>query len=1063
MAGKLHIRLLGGFHISSNGELLPVMHSQRMQALISYLVLHRNSPQSRQYLAFRFWPDSSEKQARTNLRQLLHHLRNSLPDPDTFLQIDNQTVRWNPDSPFTLDTAAFEQIIEQSKSAAKNDDEPARISLLEQAVDLYQGDLFPECYEEWIEPVRERLKTEYMDALSQLINYFEASRDYQKAIGFAEKLLLCDELCEGTYVTMMRLHALNNDRAKAIHIYREFKNLLKRELGIEPGSETQKFYNRLISNITENSVSPEKESEHTFTLSSDWPLVGRQSEWQNLQNAWKKVLDGDNLFVCISGDPGIGKSRLGLEFLETVRRQGYITTYSRCYETAGTLSYGPVTDWLRDDGIQRYLDDLDPVWLQEIARLLPELLVQHRDLPKPEPLNEKWQRNQFFEALTKAFHVSNKPKLLFLDDLQWCDRETLEWLGYLINAGKGRHLLVIGTLRPVEGADNATLQELLTDLRGSGKFKEIHLEGLNAAESMELAAGVAGVRENPIPEIYAESEGNPLFVVEFVRQSLIKESGAGLKRQDSATGSEIILPTEDLHVPPKVHEVISARFRQLDENTREFIGLAAAIGREFSFRLLAEASGQEEPAVLRALEKLLSHHIIRELRSGDYDFSHDKLREVAYHTMTGARRRWFHRQIAGAIEALHADNLAHYSGRLAVHYDRGGRHIRAIEYYQEAAAHARQILADREAVDYAKRAVMLLDTISDENKRNKLERNILIGYLVSLVHLNGYSSGDIPGKCKRIRYLSSAMGESTPEPVLRTLAISNLTSGNLDNSLKIGREIFNQAEKKRNRIGLVEACYVLGVTLDKQGKFTEADKHLKSVVQNHNPEQQQEHIRVYGQDPFVICKVRRAKVLWKLGQTEKAKRLSEEALDEAAELDHPFSLNYVRTVIAWMHLLQENSIAVQQVTREIIRSSKNFGFKLWLAHGKIFHGFDMSIQKNDGDGISKIREGIALLDQIDYTIDRPFFYSLLATALANQKHYSEATLLMDTSVKKLEQTGERWMEAEIYRLHGEIYLKAISANVEKAKSRFKKAIEIARQQKAVSFEQRALASLEKVA
>ena len=1063
MDGKLHIKMLGGFHISSNGEPLPVMHSKRIQELLSYLVLHHNSPQSRQYLAFRFWPDSSEKQARTNLRQLLHHLRQSLPDPDGFLQIDNQTVRWNPDSPFTLDTAAFDQLIGQSKSAANIDDEPTQISLLEKAVDLYRGDLFPECYEEWIEPVRERLKKEHMDALSQLIDYFEISRDYQKAIGYAEKLLLCDELCEDTYVTLMRLHALNNDRAKAIHIYRECTNLLKRELGIEPSGETRKFYDRLISSTTADPGSPEKDSEHTFTLSSDWPLVGRQSEWQNLLNAWKQILGGDNLFVCISGDPGIGKSRLGLEFLDSIRRQGYITTYSRCYETAGTLSYGPVTDWLRDDGIRRFLDDLDPVWLQEIARLMPELMVERPDLPKPEPLNENWQRNQFFEALTKAFHVSYKPKLLFLDDLQWCDRETLEWLGYLINAGKGWHLLVIGTLRPVEGAANVTLQELLTDLRGSDKINEIHLKGLNKKESMELAAGVAGERKSLHPDIFGESEGNPLFVVEFVRQSHFKKSGAGRMKQDRVADFEMNASSGNPPVPPKIFEVISARIEQLDENTREFIWLAAAIGREFNFRLLAEASGQEEPAVLRALEELLSHHIIRELRSGDYDFSHDKLREVAYYMMTGARKRWLHRQIAGAIETIQAGNLAHYSGRLAVHYDRGGSHIQAIEYYQEAAAHARQILADREAVDYTKRAIMLLDTIPDEDRRKELERNLLIGDLISLVHLKGYSSGDIPGKCNRIRYLSKEIGKTTPVPVLRTLAISNLTSCNMEASYKIGREILSRAIKSGNKVELVEACYVLGVTLDKQGKFIKADEHLKNVVENHNPEQQQEHIRVYGQDPFVICKVRRAKVLWKLGQADKSKRLSEEALDEAVELDHPFSLNYVRTVIAWMYLLQDNNKAVQEVTREVIRSSKNFGFKLWLAHGKIFQGFDMSMQKNDGDGISKLREGIALLDQIDYDIDRPYFNSLLAKALANQKHYNEATLLMDTSVKKIEQSGERWMEAEIHRLHGEICLKTTPANIEKAKSRFKKAIEVARQQKAVSFEQRALASLEKVA
>lgn len=1062
MAWKLNINLLGGFHISSNGELLPVMHSKRMQTLLSYLLLHRNSPQSRQYLAFRFWPDSSEKQACTNLRQLLHHLRQSLPDPDTFLHIDNQTVHWNNDSPFTLDTAYFEHLIKQSESSANYNDEPTCISSLDKAVNIYRGDLFPECYEEWIEPLRERLKKDYMGALTQLVEYFEASRDYQKAVDYAERLLHCDELCEGTYVTLMRLHALNNDRAKAIHIYRECKNMLKRELGIEPGGETQKYYDRLASNAIEEPLSQENDGELTFTSSSDWPLVGRQSEWQALQNAWKQVLGGENLFLCISGDPGIGKSRLGIEFLETIRRQGYITVYSRCYETAGALSYGPVTDWLRDDTIRNYLEDLDPVWLQETARLLPELLVEHPDLPKPESLNEKWQRNQFFEALTKAFHVRNKPKLLFLDDLQWCDGETLEWLGYLINASKITQILVIGTLRPVEGTSNATLQNLLTDLRGVNKIKEILLEGLNEAESMELAAGVAGNKKSLHPDIYGESEGNPLFVVEFVRQSYFKESGTGLKRWDSETGSKMNSPPENSPVPPKVHDVISARFEQLDEKTREYVWLVAAIGREFTFRLLAEASGQDEPAVIMALEELLSHHIIRELRSGAYDFSHDKLREVAYHKMTGARKRWLHRQIGGAIEAIHADSTANYSSRLAHHYDRGGRHIQAIKYYQEAASHASQILADREAVDYTKRAIMLLDTIPDENQRKKSERNILIGYLVSLVHLNGYSSGEIPEICNRIRYLSRKMGKSTPVPVLRTLAISSLTSGHLETSFEIGREILDQAQKKGNKIELVEAHYVLGAALDKQGEFIKAGECMQKVTDNFDPEQQQEHIRVYGQDPFVICKVRKALLLWKLGQKERANQMSSEAFDEARQLEHPFSLNYVNTIIAWMHTLQGNVKKTQKITKELIHSSTRYGFRLWQAFGKIFLGSTLSKHEQTEKGVSLIREGLAVMDQIDYIIDRPYVNSLLAEVLVRQKKYEEAILLMDTSLKKIEQTGDRWFEAEIYRLHGEIYLKTKPAKLEKAKQRFQKALEVARNQNAAGFEKRILASLEKL-
>jgi tetratricopeptide (TPR) repeat protein len=921
-----------------------------------------------------------------------------------------------------------------------------------------------------IEPLRERLKKDYMDALSQLIEYFETSREYPEAIGYAERLLHCNELCESTYVTLMRLHALNNDRAKAINIFQECKTILKRELDIEPADETRNYYNRLVSNTIDDPGSPEEDGEY---ITSDWPLVGRRTEWQTLQRAWKQVLSGDNLFVCIFGDPGIGKSRLGLEFLERIRRQGYITTYSRCYETAGVLSYGPVTDWLRDDGIRRYLDDLDPVWLHEIARLMPELLADHPELSKPEPLNEAWQRNQFFEALTKAFLVRRKPKLLFLDDLQWCDRETLEWLGYLFHTSQIKHLLVIGTLRPVEGTAHTTLQQLLADLRSSGNVKEVYLDGLSEEESLELAAEVAGGMKVSPPNIYGESEGNPLFVIETVRQSYFNESGSAINSQESGIGIESKKQPGHPHldfksqreyppVPPKVFEVISSRFEQLDENTREFVWLAAAIGREFNTALLAEASGQEELAVIQALEELLRHHIIRELRSGAYDFSHDKMREVAYYNMSSARRRWLHRQIAGAIENIHAGTLDDYSSRLAYHYDRGGKHVKAIHYYQNAAVHARRILADREAVDYTKRVIMLLDTIPDENQRRELERNVLIGDLISQVHLKGYSSGNIPGICNRIRLLRKILGKTTPVPVLRTLAISSLTSGDLETSLEIGREIFSRAKESGNNVELVEACYVLGVTLDKQGKFTEADEHLKSVVDNYNFDQQQEHIRVYGQDPFVICKVRRALLLWKLGQKEMANRMGEEAFESASELKHPFSLNYVKTILAWKKLLQKNFQKTQQVAKGIIRSSTCYGFRLWQAFGKIFLGSTLSKQEKPDEGISLIREGIAVLDQIDYTIDRPYFYSLLAITLADQKKYEEAGLLMDTSLKKMDQTGERWMEAEVHRIHGEIHLKTEPAKPEKARNCFEKALEVARHQKAVSFEQRALVSLEKV-
>ncbi len=1059
MNDKLHIRLFGGFEVCYGKKSLPFMHSMRMCSLLVYLVLNRQKQQTRQYLSFCFWPDTTEKQARTNLRQLIHKLRKTIPNADAFLEIDKHTIRWNPDSHFSLDIASFEKLIDQSNTAALNNDDAGMADFLEKAVEHYGGDLFPECYDSWIEPIRKNLKASFMKALNTLIDYFENKRKYSKAISYAGRLLNCDNLDEHTYRVLMKLHAQNNDRTHLADIYQECEDLLCKELGIEPSEETRLLYDRLMNDPAPGNKNGK--DNRTRKLQTDWPLVGRQPEWESLLNVWKSVLKGECRFVSISGDPGIGKSRLGWELLETLRRQGYTTAYTRCYETAATLSYSPVTDWLRDDSIRAELGKLNPVWLKETARLLPQLLIEYPDLPKPDPLTENWQRIQFFESLTNAFLINKKATLLFLDDLQWCDRETLEWLGYLYHSGCANNLLVLGALRPVEGADNLPLQNLLTDLRNNSKIDEIHLGRLNPDESVKLANRVSGKMENVHPDIYGESEGNPLFVVEIVRQSHFRDRKSNSTEPDSGTASDRLIQDEFSPVPPRVHEVISGRFKQLSEKSRELLWLMAAIGREFSFRLLAEASGWETGDVIESMEELQNHQIIRELPSGAYDFTHDKLREVAYFNISGARKRWFHRQIAGAIEAVNPGKTDMYN-RLAYHYDRGEEFTKAINYYRYAASHARQMLANREALHYSDRALDLLDDMPEKTRGNEIERSILIGNLISLVHLHTYSSSDIPNICNRIRHLSNKMGQSTPVPVLRTLAISNLTTGNLEAANEIGREILNQAKKTGNDIELVEACYVLGTTLEKQGKFSAADKHMDAVQVHNNPDQQREHIRQYGQDPFAICKARRAFLQWKLGEKELSNRLLEEAHRDVVELDHPFSLNYVKTILVWIHILKEELKTAQNVAEEIIRSTSRYGFSLWSAYAKIFLGSAFSKQNNITGGISLTREGLSIMENNNFAIDRPYLNSLLAEALVKVNNYDDALSIMDESLERIHKTGQRSMEAEVHRIYGEICLQMNPPGIDQAKKRFQIAIEVARKQKAAGLEQRALKSLKKV-
>jgi DNA-binding SARP family transcriptional activator len=215
----LHIQLLGDFRLAYDSTPMTSINTARLQSLLAYLVLHRNAPQPRHYLAFLFWPDSTEAQAHTNLRNLLYHLRQALPEADRFLYADSQTLQWRADAPFTLDVADFESALAQAEQAGQTGDQVALRTALEEAVGLYGGDLLPSCYDDWILPERERLRQAFTEALERLILLLEDQRDYRAAIGYAQRLLRHDPLHEATCGHLMRLQALSGDRAGALRTY----------------------------------------------------------------------------------------------------------------------------------------------------------------------------------------------------------------------------------------------------------------------------------------------------------------------------------------------------------------------------------------------------------------------------------------------------------------------------------------------------------------------------------------------------------------------------------------------------------------------------------------------------------------------------------------------------------------------------------------------------------------------------------------------------------------------------------------------------------------------------
>lgn len=289
----LHVRLLGEFCLVKGDTPVTTLNTPRLQALLAYLLLHRSAPQARRQLAFRFWPDSSEKQARTNLRHQFHLLRQALPLVDEFVQTDAHMLTWRGDAAVRLDVSEFESVVRQSHS----------IMALQEAIDLYQGDVLPDCYDDWILPIRERLRQTFIATLERLIGLLEQEHDYATAIRYAQRLQQCDPLHEATYRHLMRLYALQGDQASVQRTYAECVRCLQRELDAPPTTATSQAYEHLVKVNTP--------LVHRHNLASPLnPLVGRSAELTQIATL---LADPACRLVTVVGAGGMGKSRLALQ------------------------------------------------------------------------------------------------------------------------------------------------------------------------------------------------------------------------------------------------------------------------------------------------------------------------------------------------------------------------------------------------------------------------------------------------------------------------------------------------------------------------------------------------------------------------------------------------------------------------------------------------------------------------------------------------------------------------------------------------------------------------------
>jgi DNA-binding SARP family transcriptional activator len=1065
-AADVRVSLLGGFSVTIDGR--PVEGHWRLgkaRTLVKLLALTPRHRLHRDVVVELLWPGTEPQAAANNLHQVVHSIRRMLGQESVTLT-DN-LVRLCPTGGLRVDVEVFDQAAATARSSGD-------VAVLHDALQLWTGPLLPEDeYADWAIEHRERLTETHAAVATLLASKLSEQGQPEAALTLLEPLKSPRPLDEHLHRVLIESLAAVGRRWEAIETYEQLRDALDKAYAAEPQPPTRALYRRLLVGgrpiVGGQAPSPLERPGHGMES-----LVGRDPEWEQLSSSWQRASVGESHLLLISGEAGIGKTRLAEELLAWADWQGIASARTRSYGAEGRLALAPVSEWLRSDAVRHSFGRIADVWLTEIARLVPELLDKRPQLPRPEPMTEFGQRQRFFEALSTAVLAAPQPLLLVIDDLQWCDRETLEWLHFLLRFDPKKRLLVVGTVRLEELVPAHPVLDWLVDLRSEGSVMELSLDSLDAAETAQLAVQVTKreLDDESASRLYRETEGNPLFVVEMASAGPSK----GVDKRGSRARASWAPPLSAANLPPRMHAVIARRLAQLTSPARELAGLAATVGRVFTLDILRKASGADADVLNHGLDELWQRRIVRivpqqsglipvntstgeefSTNANGFDFSHDKIRDVAYAELSPVRRRYCHLRIAEALEEIHAASLDPVSAQLAAQYEQAGEPARALPFYERAAEVAQRLYAYDEAMALLRRGLALIDNLLDKENWAEQQLNLLRLLSLALVATHGYGAPEVVDILSRAQTLNQRLGKPSDPLLLRAQAIAALNVSNFRQSLAFGDQLLQLADQQRDSVLLIEGHYVLGVTLSWAGSFTRSRVHLEQALAQYDTKQSTAHIMQYSQDPKVICQCRLAFDLWCLGYPKQAQAVQHQGLAQAQELGHPFTLCYA---LIWDAMLQGvigNDDALLQSAEAAIALGDRHHLRLWSSWGTVLRGWALGRAGEPELSIAELQRGDEQMRAIGASFLRPFVSTLVVEQLAKIGQVEHGLRLVSEALAST--ANERyWCDAELERLRGEL-LSTSLVDAYQAEEAYRRAILIAQKQRAKLFELRATTGL----
>jgi DNA-binding SARP family transcriptional activator/predicted ATPase len=728
-------------------------------------------------------------------------------------------------------------------------------------------------------------------------------------------------------------------------------------------------------------------------------LVGRDREWARVSKMWSEACEGRASFLLITGEAGIGKTRLAEEFIAAEGAKAASTARAACYAADRPMAYAAVADWLRGPAFRPVLDGLPVAQLSQLARVMPGILIDRPDVPPPPPFTESWQRVHFFEALARALLAARSPLLAFVDDVQWCDPETVEWLRYVLHFDPGARVMVIATARTGDVATEHPVAGMLRDLRRDERGAEIALGPLSPDDTASLAAKITTrLPESSERALYEKTRGNPLFIVEMVR--------AGL---DDGDGDA---------VPPKVHAVIKTRFSQLGATTRELASLGAVVGRPFTSELLAKVSGGDEDAVSAGIDELWQRRLIQAQGAGTYDFTHGLLRDVCYGELGPERRRTLHRRVAQALAALHATESDAASATIAEHFERGGQPWEAVPHLERAAAVARHRYAEGEAIDFLQRALSLLEQAAPGTDRDRAEQRLLASLGQALMRTRGYGAPEVGRTLARARALSDAI---TDDPNRFAVLSGSFLHHVVRAEFELARTIATACIDLGVKSGDVEIAaagrLALSSALFHLGEIAQADELMAAVAASHHDQPRPRASYEFGAELGVFGRAYRSHARWLLGDAEGAQKSIADAMARAEALAHPFSLAVALAYDAMLHQFRGEPELTWRRADAAEALCQKHGFLYYLSWMPILRGWARARLGSVTEGLAEMRDGYASFLETGARLRAPYYLALMAAVSLERGDTDEASRLVQEGRAAALRAGERWQDAELTRLH----------------------------------------------